>query len=126
MEHLRDPSIDTGDTPLSHAVIDDRYVFLSGLVAADVPDGRTAVGDAAAETRVVMEALATLLGRLELSLAQVVRVTAHLIDLDEIPAFDRAYAEFFARGQFPARTCVEVSRLVGGCRVEITATVRRH
>ena len=126
MEHLRDPSIDTGDTPLSHAVIDDRYVFVSGLVAADVPDGRTAVGDAAAETRVVMEALATLLGRLELSLAQVVRVTAHLIDLDEMPAFDRAYAAFFPHGQFPARTCVEVSRLVGGCRVEITATVRRH
>jgi 2-iminobutanoate/2-iminopropanoate deaminase len=126
MEHLRDRGLDTGDTPLSHAVIDDRYVFVSGLVAADVPGGDQAVGDVAAETRVVMAALAALLGRLELSLAQVVRVTAHLSDLDEMPAFDRSYAAFFAHGQFPARTCVEVSRLVAGCRVEITATARRH
>ena len=126
MEHLRAPDLDTGDTPLSHAVIDDRYVFVSGLVAADVPDGDQAVGDVAAETRVVMQALEVLLGRLELSLAQVVRVTAHLTDLDEMPAFDRSYAAFFPHRQFPARTCVEVARLVGGCRVEITATARRH
>jgi 2-iminobutanoate/2-iminopropanoate deaminase len=126
MEHLRDPKLDTGDTPLSHAVIDDRYVFVSGLVAADVLGGEQAVGDVAAETRVVMEALAALLGRLELSLAHVVRVTAHLSDLDDMPAFDAAYAAFFPNGQFPARTCVEVARLVGGCRVEITATARRH
>ena len=126
MEHLRDPGLDTGDTPLSHAVIDDRYVFVSGLVAADLPGGDQAVGDVAAETRVVMAALAALLGRLELSLDQVVRVTAHLSDLDEMPAFDRSYAAFFPHRQFPARTCVEVSRLVAGCRVEITATARRH
>ena len=126
MEHLRDPAIDTGETPLSHAVIDDRYVFVSGLVAADVPDGRTAIGDAAAETRVVMNALAGALDRLELTLGHVVRVTVHLVDLDDMPAVDGIYAGFFAPGQFPARTCVEVSRLVGGCQVEITATARRH
>lgn len=126
MEHLRAPTLDTGDTPLSHAVIDDRYVFVSGLVAADVPDGQSAIGDVAAETRVVLSALDALLGRLDLSLAQVVRVTAHLSDLDDMPAFDRSYAAFFPHGQYPARTCVEVSRLVGGCRVEITATARRH
>ena len=126
MEHLHDPSIDTGSTPLTHAVIDDRYVFVSGLVAADARDGQAVVGDIAAETRGVMTALDGLLARLELSLAHVVRVTAHLIDLNEMPEFDRAYAEFFPNGQFSARTCVEVARLVGGCRVEITATARRH
>jgi 2-iminobutanoate/2-iminopropanoate deaminase len=126
MEHRSDPGLDTGDTPLSHAVIDDRYVFISGLVAADVPDGRDAIGDVAAETRVVLGALQALLARLELSMAQLVRVTVHLSDLDEMPAFDRAYADFFPQGQRPARTCVEVARLVAGCRVEITATARRH
>ena len=126
MEHLHDPTLNTGDTPLSHAVIDDRYVFVSGLVAADTPDGEAARGDVAAETRAVMAALDGVLSRLDLSLAQVVRVTAHLVDLEDMPAFDRAYAGFFADGQFPARTCVEVSRLVAGCRVEITATARRH
>ena len=126
MDHFRDPAVDTGETPLSHAVIDDRYVFISGLVAADVPDVQAAIGDVAAETRVVMQALDALLGRLDLSLAQVVRVTAHLSDLDDMPAFDRSYAAFCPPGQFPARTSVEVSRLDGGCRVEITATARRH
>lgn len=126
MDHLRDPALNTGDTPLSHAVIDDRYVFVSGLVAADTPDAATARGCVAAETRAVMTALDGVLSRLDLSLAQVVRVTAHLVDLEDMPAFDHAYAGFFANGQFPARTCVEVSRLVAGCRVEITATARRH
>ncbi|MBK1697757.1 RidA family protein [Rhodovibrio salinarum] len=126
MERLRDPELDTGTTPLSHAVIDDRYVFVSGLVVADTPAAATALGDVATETQAVMTALATLLGRLDLSLAHVVRVTAHLRDLAEMPAFDRAYAAFFPNGQYPARTCVEVARLVGDCRVEITATARRH
>jgi 2-iminobutanoate/2-iminopropanoate deaminase len=126
MEHLRDPSLDTGDTPLSHAVIDDRYVFVSGLIAADLPDGQAAIGDVAAETRAIMTALERLLAQLEMPVSQIVRVTAHLTDLDDMPAFDRAYGAFFRQGQPPARTCVEVSRLVGGCRVEITATARRH
>jgi 2-iminobutanoate/2-iminopropanoate deaminase len=126
MEHLTDPELDTGDVPLSHVVIDDRYLFVSGLVAADLPDATAAIGDAGAETRAVMTALERLLGRLELSLANVVRVTAHLTDLEAMPAFDAAYAAFFPHGQYPARTCVEVSRLVGGCSIEITATARRH
>jgi 2-iminobutanoate/2-iminopropanoate deaminase len=126
MEHLTDPGLDTGGVPLSHVVIDDRYVFVSGLVAADVPGAAEAIGDVAAETRAVMAALEALLGRLELSLANVVRVTAHLTDLDAMSAFDAAYAAFFPHGQYPARTCVEVSRLVGGCSIEITATARRH
>ncbi len=105
--------------------MDDRYAYLSGLVAADFPAGLAVLGDVAAETRAVLDAVGRILAELELERERIVRVDVHLADLGDFDAMDAAYREFFTAGRYPARTTTESPRLFGGSRVEITCQVRR-
>lgn len=100
-------------------------LYCAGVVAADVVGHEAALGDIAAETRVVLGALARLLADHGSSLAQVVRADVHIADIALKPAMDAAYAEFFASTSAPARTTVAVSGLYGGCLVEITLIAGR-
>ncbi|MCP1675266.1 2-iminobutanoate/2-iminopropanoate deaminase [Natronocella acetinitrilica] len=111
--------------PGSHVVIDDRYVYVSGLEAVDIPGGDALLGDVPAETRLIMDTLSEMLAAVECSLADVVRVDVHLADIADIGAMDAVYAGYFPDGRYPARTCTGASGLFGGCRVEITMMARR-
>ncbi len=105
--------------------MDDQYAFLSGLVAADFPAGVEVLGDVAAETRAVLNAIGKILDELQLSKHRIIRVDVHLTDLDDFDAMDAAYREFFDSGAYPARTTTESRHLFGASKVEITCQVRR-
>lgn len=111
--------------PGSHMVIDDDYVFLSGLTAEDIQGGETVIGDMAEETHLVMRSLQRMLASAGCDMADVVRVDVHITDLDMIRDMDAAYAEFFDARRYPARTCTQSPRLYGGAHVEITVMARR-
>ena len=106
--------------PFSPLVTDGRYAFVAGIVAADIPGGESVLGDVAAESDLVMSAIRDMLADIGLGLDRVVKVEAHLADLNEFPAFNDAYRRFFEEGRCPARTTTESRRLYGGSRVEIT------
>jgi 2-iminobutanoate/2-iminopropanoate deaminase len=114
------------DAPFSQVVIDDHYVHLSGIVAADFPAGLAALGDAGEETRSVMQMIGEILAELSLDFGHIVRSEVHLADLDDFDAMDDAYRDFFPRGRYPARTTTESRRLFGNSRVEITCMVERR
>jgi enamine deaminase RidA (YjgF/YER057c/UK114 family) len=105
--------------------MDDRYAFLSGLVAADFPSGLKVLGDVAAETRAVLNTIGDILDELHLAREFIVKVEVHLAELDDFDAMDAAYREFFEHGAYPARTTVESKRLFGDSRVEISCQVLR-
>ena len=113
------------DAPFSQVVLDDQYAFLAGLVAADFPAGIEVLGDVAEETRAVLATIGNVLEELKLRRENMVKVEVHLADLDDFDAMDAAYREFFAGGDYPARTTTESKRLFGGSKVEITCQVRR-
>jgi len=117
-------AVPASKAPFSQVVMDDHYAFLSGLVAADVPEGTTVLGDVEAETRAVLSAIRAILTELELGMDRIVRVDVHLADLDDFDAMDTAYREFFETGNHPARTTTESKRLFGDSRVEITCQAR--
>lgn len=108
----------------SPVVMDDRYAFLSGLVAADFPEGRAVLGDVGAETRAVLTAIRGILEEIDLAIDRIVRVDVHLSDLNDFDAMDGAYREFFDAEHQPARTTTESKRLIGNSRVEITCQAR--
>lgn len=112
--------------PFCQVVLDEHYVYLSGLVAADFPNGLGELGDAAAETQAVMTKIRDVLVELDLSLECLVRVDIHLASFDDFDDVNEAYAAFFDPGVWPARTTTESPRLFGGSRVEITAQARRR
>ena len=121
-----DPTMPTPSFPGSHMVIDDHYVFISGLTVADLSNGHAARGDVKEETRLVMRALSRMLEMEGGSFADVVRVDIHLTDLHAIQDMDSVYAEYFDPGHYPARTCTESPNICGGGSVEITVMAKRQ
>ncbi|GHC17502.1 RidA family protein [Aidingimonas halophila] len=121
-----DPTLPSPAFPGSHMVLDDQYVFLSGLTAGDIQGGETVIGDIAEETRSVMRKVEYMLHKADCELADIVRADVHLTDLNEISTMDAVYAEFFTEGQYPARTCTESAKLFGESHVEITVMARRN
>ena len=125
IRRLAVPGLETAELPFSHLVLDDRYAFLSGIVASDVPGGAAARGDLAREAEVVMAAVRDALAHAGLAMDRVVRVDVHLTDLGAMAEFDRVYRRCFPEGALPARTCTESGALAGGCAVEVTVLARR-
>lgn len=125
-KYRNDPTLEVPVFPGSHLVVDDDYVFVSGLTVTDIQGGETVLGDITEETGWILRRLGRMLEFVGAQLADTVRVDVHLTNLDDIHEFDAAYAEFFDQHRYPARTCTESPRLYGGSNVEITLMVRRR
>jgi len=103
--------------PFSHATEVDGWVFLTGQLPiypgkpqAPLPEGIEA----------------HVLAGLRLDLRDVVRVGAYLAHFDEdYGIFNRLYQSYFEPTRLPARTCIGVSALARGARVEIDLIARR-
>jgi 2-iminobutanoate/2-iminopropanoate deaminase len=106
--------------PYSQAVRVNNSIFTAGQVALDLATSRLVEGDIAAQTRQVLENLSAVLEAAGSSLAQVVKTTVYLTDMDDFAAMNQVYAEFFPADP-PARTTVQVARLPLGARLEIEA-----
>ena len=111
LSHWNDPALPAPASPFSHVVMDDRYAFVAGRVAADVADGAAALGDIRAETEVVLRSIRDSLAQLGLGMERVVRAEVHLTDLGDFAAMDAVYRSFFPEGAYPARTCTQCGGL---------------
>lgn len=113
------------------------YVFVSGVSArradntfagAEVDALGTARFDIRAQTRAVLNSIATILARSGGGLGDVVELTTYLVDMADFGGYNEAYAEFFDYDG-PARTTVAVHQLPHPLiRIEIrcTAYVPQH
>ena len=120
IKRFQPKSIPHSSSPFSQVVLDDRYVYLSGLVAADFPQGIDVLGDVGLETQAVLTAVTKILEELHLTTEDVVRVDVHLSDLNDFDDMNVAYTPFFRQNRYPSRTTTESPRLFGGSKVEIT------
>lgn len=125
IRHVQPLAIPRSEAPFSQVVLDEHYAFLSGLVAADFPEGQAPLGDVGRETRAVLTAIEKILKEVGLDMGQIVRIDVHLASLDDFDAMDSEYREYIKDGEYPARTTTESSRLFGGSLVEITCMARR-
>ncbi len=125
-EHRNYPDHIKIGAPFSNVVLDDTHAYLAGLVAADVEEGLAVLGDIRAETEVVMNTVAMLLGKVGLDMSDVVRCDVHLTDLTEMDAMNGVYGGYFEDGKYPARTTTQSGALFGGSRVEVTCMARRR
>jgi 2-iminobutanoate/2-iminopropanoate deaminase len=109
--------------PYSAAVGAGGFVFVSGQVPLD-PGGKIVGYTPKDQTRKALENLRATLEAAGLTLADVVKTTVFLKDMDEFGAMNEVYAEFFAE-PYPARSTVEVARLPKDLHVEIEAVACR-
>jgi len=98
-------------------------LFVSGLTAHDV-EGRLVGGaDAAAQTRQILSNLELVLDAAGATMADVLKVTVFLTDINDRAAINPVRQEFFGSAR-PASTLIEVSRLaLADMKVEIEAVV---
>lgn len=113
--------------PYSHAVEVDGWLFLAGQLATDmVYDPSSIPDDIEAQTHKVMENLQAVLRGVGAELENVVGARVFLTHFDEdYDRMNRVYSSYFAEDRRPARTCVGVTALAGGGRVEIDVIARR-
>ena len=82
----------------------------------------TALEDGIAEqTRQAIHNLQAVLAERDLSLADVVKTTVFLVDMEDFGAMNAVYIEMFGEDTAPARSTIEVSRLPLDALVEIDA-----
>ena len=105
--------------PYSQAIGAGGLLFVAGQIPLDPASGVMPEG-IAEQTRLALGNLQAVLEAGGASLADVVKTTVFLADLDDFAAMNEVYATFFTE-QPPARACVEVARLPKGAGVEIEA-----
>lgn len=104
--------------PYSQAVRAGPLLFVSGQIPLDPDTGGMVEGDIRAQTHRVVRNLAAILEAGGSSLAQVVRVTVYLADMDDFPAVNEVYSTYFP-APAPARATVQAARLPRDARIEI-------
>jgi 2-iminobutanoate/2-iminopropanoate deaminase len=110
--------------PYSQAIATDDYVFCSGQVGLDPITGELVGGGVEAETERVIRNLQGVLDAAGCSLADVVKTTCFLADIDDFATFNGVYARFWPDPP-PARSTFQVAALPRGARVEIEAIAVR-
>jgi 2-iminobutanoate/2-iminopropanoate deaminase len=106
--------------PYSQAVIAGKLVFLSGQGPLDPATNQLVKGDTADQTERVLENLKAVLEASGSSLAQVVKTTVYLKDLNDFKKMNEVYARYFPADP-PARATIEAARLPLDTLVEIDA-----
>jgi 2-iminobutanoate/2-iminopropanoate deaminase len=112
--------------PYSHAIVSRGFVYCSGQIPLDPSSGELVGGGPGEQARRCLENLAAVCAAAGASLADAVRLTVYLTDLDGAWAgVNEAYGEFFERlgGDPPARLALGVAALPKGAQVEIEAVV---
>ena len=109
--------------PYSQAVVADGWVCTSGQVGLNPTTGTLAGADVVAQADQALRNIEAILRSVDCDLNSVVRSTVFLTDMDDFTAVNSVYSRYFPK-DFPARSCVEVSRLPLGALVEIDVMAR--
>ncbi len=106
--------------PYSPALKVGNLIFASGQIPIDPETGKMIEGDIEAKTRRVLENLKAVFEPYSIGLDNVVKTSIFLKDMNNFSWVNKVYGEYF-KEKFPARSCVEVSRLPKDAEIEIEA-----
>ena len=113
--------------PYSHIVEIDGWLFLAGQIASDLDfEPQSLPEGIEAQTHKVMQNLKFVLEGAGAGLENVVTARVFLSHFDEdYRRMDAVYKTYFDDGKRPARTCVGVTQMASGARVEIDFIAKR-
>lgn len=107
--------------PYSQAIKFGNQLYVAGQIAIDPKSGKLAGADAATQANLILKNLEAIVDYSGLTMGNIVRCVVYVVDLSEVPAINKVFADHFSY-QPPARTTVQVAALPGGARIEIEAT----
>jgi 2-iminobutanoate/2-iminopropanoate deaminase len=104
--------------PYSQAICVGNLVYTSGQIPIDPATGSFVEGGVKEQTRQSLTNVKAILEEAGTSLANVVKTTVFMADMNDFADMNSVYAEFFAE-PYPARSAVAVKTLPKGALVEI-------
>ena len=104
--------------PYSQAIQVGNLVYTSGQIPIDPATGYFVEGGIKEQTRQSLTNVKAILEEAGLSMADVVKTTVFMADMNDFADMNSVYAEFFAE-PYPARSAVAVKTLPKGALVEI-------
>ncbi len=104
--------------PYSTAVIHGDTVFVSGMIPLDPATGKVVEGGIEAQARQALENVKTVLGEMNLTMQDALKVSVFLTNLADFGTVNAIYGEYFGPN-YPARTCMQVGALPLGVSIEI-------
>ena len=103
--------------PYSQGLVSGDIVFVSGQIPVDPQTGKIAE-TIEEQTAQSLSNIANILAENGMTMANVIKTSVFLADLDDFAKMNEVYASRFQE-PFPARSCVQVAAIPKGCKVEI-------
>lgn len=122
MQIINTPEAPRAIGPYAQAIAVDGWLFTSGQIPLTA-GGELLAGDIEAQTEQVFDNLSAVLAAAGASLAQVVKCTVFVKDLNDFARLNTVYERRFGEHK-PARSTVEVARLPRDVQVEIEVVAR--
>ncbi len=104
--------------PYSQAIQAGEFVYTSGQLGLDPETGLFPEGGIKEQARQALQNVSAILEEAGLSMANVVKTTVFLANMDDFAEMNGVYAEFF-KEPYPARSAVAVKTLPKNALVEI-------
>ncbi|WP_343128432.1 Rid family detoxifying hydrolase [Buchnera aphidicola (Kurisakia onigurumii)] len=108
--------------PYSQGVQKNNFIFISGQIPIQnesnyIPD------DIKDQTKLVLLYIENILNKAKLKVHNIVKTTIFVSNLNDFKNINKIYKNFFDKKKctYPARSCVEVSRLPKEVKIEIEA-----
>lgn len=109
--------------PYSQAVLVDDTLYVSGNIPVN-PKSDDVADDIVNQSKQVFENMKAVLNEAGMGFENVVKTTAFLTDLSNFATFNEIYASYFV-APYPARSCVEVSKLPKNVLVEVECIAKK-
>jgi 2-iminobutanoate/2-iminopropanoate deaminase len=103
--------------PYSQAIKSGDTLYVSGQIPVNPETGE--IKDTIEEqAKQSLENLKNILAANGMTTDNVVKTTVFITDLNDFAKVNEIYASFF-KSPFPARSCIEISKIPKGCKIEI-------
>jgi 2-iminobutanoate/2-iminopropanoate deaminase len=114
----RSPETAAADLPFSDAARAGGLLFVSGQLGVRPGESKVVPGGIEAETAQALDNIRAILARSGASLADVVKCTAFLADMDDWPQMNAVYRRYFPSA-LPARSALGTAGLAYDARIEL-------
>lgn len=104
--------------PYSQAIEVNGFVFASGQIPIDPSTGNIVEGGIREQTRQALTNASKIMEEAGLTLANVIKTTVFMADMNDFAAMNEVYASFF-KEPYPARSAVAVKTLPKNVLVEV-------
>lgn len=106
--------------PYSQGIAAGSFVFTSGQLPVDMATGELEINDMKKAAKNSLDNVKAILEASGASMADIVKTTVFLTDMNDFAAVNEVYATYFDAAP-PARSCVAVAALPKGAKIEIEA-----